>query len=307
MVEPTCVEEGKIDDLGCLDQQMKGPDDSKNTNNTNSFNTARPTVNITSDKDGTFQRTYGEWNFLTPILVNVVGSSFSHPAALDDFSKMPNLEDTKIFDVAYDDRDKGAEADYNNLETVIPVSPILSIRIHKDHPKEQIIGEMEPKKVTHALDDESWVEAMQEELLQFKLLNVWTLVDLPYGKRAIRTKWVYRNKRDQRGIVVRNKTRLVAQGHRYEEGIDYDEVFAPVARTEAIRPDIMFAVCACLRFQVQPKFSHMHAVKRIFRYLKGHPTLGLWYPKDSPLELITYSDSDYAGASLDRKSTTGGC
>nr|GEZ69493.1 uncharacterized mitochondrial protein AtMg00810-like [Tanacetum cinerariifolium] len=73
------------------------------------------------------------------------------------------------------------------------------------------------------------------------------------------------------------------------------------------RPDIMFAVCACSRFQVQPKVSHMHAMKRIFRYLKGQPTLDLWYPKDSPLELIAYSDSDYAGVSLDRKSTIGGC
>ncbi|GKF55570.1 hypothetical protein Tco_0165910, partial [Tanacetum coccineum] len=73
------------------------------------------------------------------------------------------------------------------------------------------------------------------------------------------------------------------------------------------RPDIMFAVCACSRFQVQAKASHMHAVKRIFRYLKGQPTLGLLYPKDSPLELIAYSDSDYAGASLNRKSITGGC
>nr|GEY72266.1 hypothetical protein [Tanacetum cinerariifolium] len=77
-------------------------------------------------------------------------------------------------------------------------------------------------------------EAMQEELLQFKLLNVWTLVDLPHGKRAIRTKWVYRNKRDHRGIVVRNKARLVAQGHR-QEGIDYNEVYAPVAKIEAIK------------------------------------------------------------------------
>nr|GEZ46928.1 hypothetical protein [Tanacetum cinerariifolium] len=158
---------------------------------------------------GTFQRIYGEWNFSTPILVNAAGSTFSHPAALDDFSKMPNLEDTGIFDDAYDDRNEGAEADYNNLETVIPVSPIPPTRIHKDHPKEQIIKEvssvvqtrkmakqneaglitfinkqrrtnhkdfqnclfvyflsqMEPKKVTQALDDESWVETMQEELL----------------------------------------------------------------------------------------------------------------------------------------------
>nr|GEY64189.1 putative ribonuclease H-like domain-containing protein [Tanacetum cinerariifolium] len=73
------------------------------------------------------------------------------------------------------------------------------------------------------------------------------------------------------------------------------------------RPDIMFAVCACARFQVTPKVLHLHAVKRIFRYLKGKPHLGLWYPKDSPLDLVAYSDSDYTGASLERKSTTRGC
>nr|GEW15343.1 uncharacterized mitochondrial protein AtMg00810-like [Tanacetum cinerariifolium] len=71
------------------------------------------------------------------------------------------------------------------------------------------------------------------------------------------------------------------------------------------RPDIMFAVCACACFQVTPKASHLHAVKRIFRYLKGTPHLGLWYPKDSPFDLVACSDSDYAGASLDIKSTTG--
>ncbi|GJW32163.1 hypothetical protein Tco_0052195 [Tanacetum coccineum] len=75
----------------------------------------------------------------------------------------------------------------------------------------------------------------------------------------------------------------------------------------ASRPDIMFAVCACARFQVTPKVSHLHAVKRIFRYLKGQPNLGLWYPRDSPFDLEAFSDSDYAGASLDRKSTIGGC
>ncbi|GKA44449.1 putative ribonuclease H-like domain-containing protein, partial [Tanacetum coccineum] len=73
------------------------------------------------------------------------------------------------------------------------------------------------------------------------------------------------------------------------------------------RPDIMFVVCACARYQVNLKVSHLYAVKRIFRYLKGQPKLGLWYPKDSPFDLVAYTDSDYAGASLDRKSTTGGC
>ncbi|GJY91213.1 putative reverse transcriptase domain-containing protein [Tanacetum coccineum] len=213
------------------------------------------------------------------------------------------------------------------------------------------------------------IEAMQEELLQFKLQKVWILVDLPKGHRAIGTKWVYRNKKDERRIVIRNKARLVAQGHTQEESIDYDEVFAPVARIEAIRmflayasymgfmvyqmdvksaflygqieeevyvcqplgfedpdhpdkvykvvkalyglhqaprawPDIMFAVCACARFQVSPKTSHLLAVKRIFRYLKGKPSLGLWYSKDSSLELVAYTNSDYAGATQDRKSTT---
>ncbi|GKE55386.1 putative ribonuclease H-like domain-containing protein [Tanacetum coccineum] len=103
------------------------------------------------------------------------------------------------------------------------------------------LSQHEPKKISEALEDESWVDAMQEKLLQFEIQKIWVLVDLPYGKKAIGTKWVYRNKKDERGVVVRNKARLVAQGHRQEEGIDYDEVFAPVARIEAIRIFLAFA------------------------------------------------------------------
>ncbi|GJX09478.1 ribonuclease H-like domain-containing protein [Tanacetum coccineum] len=239
-------------------------------------------------------------------------------------SNMPDLEDASdtlpndgIFNGAYDDdEDVGAVADLNNMDNTIALSLILTLRIHKDHPKGQILGDPTSAKV-------------------------WVLVDLPYGKKVIGTKWVFRNKRDARNIVVKNKARLVAQGFRQEEGIDYDEVFAPVARIEAIMcmsstsmlvesvlsnkvykvvkalyglhqaprawPDIMFAVCACARFQVTPKASHLHAVKRIFRYLKHQPKLGLWYPRDSPFELEAFLDSDYARASLDWKSTTGGC
>ncbi|GJR76437.1 putative ribonuclease H-like domain-containing protein [Tanacetum coccineum] len=103
------------------------------------------------------------------------------------------------------------------------------------------LSQIEPKKISQALKDKSWVNAMQKELLQFKIQKVWILVDLPFGKRAIGTKWVYRNKKDERGVVVRNKARLVAQGYRQEEGIEYDEVFAPVARIEAIRIFLAFA------------------------------------------------------------------
>nr|GEU47616.1 hypothetical protein [Tanacetum cinerariifolium] len=259
----------------------------------------------------------------------------------------------------------------------------------------------------------SWIEAMHEELLPFKLQEVWTLVDLSNGKRAIGTKWVFWNTKDERGIVIRNKARLVAQGHIQEEGIDYDELFAPVVRIKAIRlflvyssfkdfvmyqmnvksaflygkieketmgftdekidntlfirrhkgdillvqiyvDDIIFGltkkelcnafekmmhenfqmssmgeltfflglqvkykqdgifisqdkyvVCACARYQINLKVSHLHTMKRIFRYLKGQPKFSLWYLKDSSFDLVAYTDSDYARASLDMKSTTG--
>ncbi|GJY30587.1 putative ribonuclease H-like domain-containing protein [Tanacetum coccineum] len=103
------------------------------------------------------------------------------------------------------------------------------------------LSQEEPKKIFEALKDDSWVEAMQVELLQFRLQQVWILVDLPHGEKVIGTKWVYKNKRDERGVVVKNKARLVGQGHRQEEGIDYDEVFAHVARIEAIRLFLAFA------------------------------------------------------------------
>ncbi|GJW84955.1 putative ribonuclease H-like domain-containing protein [Tanacetum coccineum] len=447
-------------------------------------------------------------------------------------SDTPELEifhkpKTGIFDDAsYDE--EGVITDFNSLPTEIEVSPTPTLRIHNIHPKSQILGDPksavqtrskeEPKKIFEALQDDNWVQAMQEELLQFKLQQVWVLVDLPHGMKVIGTKWVYRNKRDERGVVVRNKARLVAQGYKQEEGIDYDEVFAPVARIEAIRlflafasfmgfivyqmdvkcaflydtideevyvsqppgfvdpdhpnkvykvvkalyglhqaprawyatlstflekhgykrgtidktlfikrdkkdimlvqvyvddiifgstkkswcdefealmksrfqmssmgeltfflglqvkqnkegifisqdkyvaeilkkfdlvsvktaitpietkvaltkdeeavdvdvhsyrsmigslmyltasrPDIMFAVCTCSHFQVTPKTSHLNAVKRIFKYLKGKPNLGLWYHRESPFDLEAFLDSDYGGSNLDRKSITGGC
>nr|GEV57135.1 putative ribonuclease H-like domain-containing protein [Tanacetum cinerariifolium] len=324
-------------------------------NSTNTFSAAGPSNDASSP-------TYGK-------------SSFIDASQLPNDPDMPELED-----ITYsDDKDNvGAEADFNNLETSITVR-----------------GTQEG---TLALKDLSWIEAMQEELLQFKM------------------------QKDERGIVVRNKARLVAQRQTKEEGIDYEEVFAPVARIEAIRLFLAYAsfmgfmvyqidvkstfiygtieeevyVCQpsgfedpdhpekvykvvkalyglhqdprawyetlanyllensfqrgkidqtlfikkqkgyillvqiyvddfifgetnkdlCKSFEklMKDKFQMssmgeltFFVVKRIFRHLKGKPHLGLWYPKDSPFDLVAYSDSDYAGASLDRKSTTGGC
>ncbi|GKB08815.1 hypothetical protein Tco_0837127 [Tanacetum coccineum] len=97
-----------------------------------------------------------------------------------------------------------------------------------------------------------------------------------------------------------------------EEAFDVDvhlyrSMIGSLMYLTASRPDIMYAVCVCSRFQVTPKTSHLNAVKRIFKYLKGKPNLGLWYPRESPLDLEAFSDSDYGGSNLDRKSTTGGC
>ncbi|GJR15441.1 putative ribonuclease H-like domain-containing protein [Tanacetum coccineum] len=199
-------------ELECDAQLCKGL--RTRTSSTNSFNTVRTPLNTPSAS----RTSYPARTSSKPQLMPIDGSFSIDINDYPDNPLMPELEDigeihsTGIFGNAYD-----------------------------DSPNTPIDDQMKPKKVNQALDDVSWVESMQEELLQFKLLNVWTLVDLPKGKKAIGTKWVFKNKKDQREIVVRNKARLVAQGHRQEEGIDYDEVFAPVARIEAIRLFLAYA------------------------------------------------------------------
>nr|GEY76775.1 hypothetical protein [Tanacetum cinerariifolium] len=317
------------------------------------------------------------------------------------------------------------EADVSNMETTISASPTPTLRIYKDHPKSQIISPVDTliqtRHKSKEVEEQSFIATIYQKtdpaLLQFCLFscflsqvkpkkNVWTLVDCPKGVRPIGTKWVLKNKKDEKGIVVRNKARLVAQGHTQEEGIDYDKVFAPVAIIEAIRlflayasfmgftdpafpakvykvekamyglhkdprawqredfilvqvyvDDIIFGSSnpqLCREFEalihekiqmsamselnfflglqvlqkedgiflsqdkylgdILKKFGysdassrcHLHAVKRIFQYLKGHPKLGLWYSKASSFDLVAYSDSDYGGVSQDHKSTTRG-
>ncbi|GJS97795.1 putative ribonuclease H-like domain-containing protein [Tanacetum coccineum] len=97
-----------------------------------------------------------------------------------------------------------------------------------------------------------------------------------------------------------------------EEAVDVDvhlyrSMIGSLMYLTVSRTDIMYAVCVCYRFQVTPKTLHLNVVKRIFKYLKGKPNLGLWYPRESPFDLEAFSDSDYGGSNLDRKSTTGGC
>ncbi|GJT94721.1 putative ribonuclease H-like domain-containing protein [Tanacetum coccineum] len=188
--------------------------------------------------------------------VSTVGQNFTNDDDLLTDPLIPDLEDTAIFSGTYDDEDVGIIRDINSATQTRRMTKISEEHAMVSYIKKQrrtnhkdyqnclfacFLSQNEHKKVIQALTDPSWIKAMQEELLQIKLQMVWTLVDLPKDKRAIRTKWVYRNKKDERGIVVRNKARLVAQGYTQEEGIDYDEVFAPVARIEAIRLFLAYA------------------------------------------------------------------
>ncbi|GKA45967.1 putative ribonuclease H-like domain-containing protein [Tanacetum coccineum] len=247
--KPSSDDEKKVD--GDLSKEDESNDQEKddNVNNTNNVNTASDGNNTNNVNAVSLTVNAAS------IEVNAVGAKTS--IELPDDPNMPKLEDIVYSD---NDEDVGAEADMNNLDAFMPVSPIPTTRIHKDHLVEQIIRDMnsapqtrrmtknleehglfssiqqrtnhkdfqnylftcflsqeEPKKVIHALKDPRWIEAMQEELLQFK------------------------NKKDERGIVIKNKARLVAQGYTQEEGIDYDEVFAPVSRIEAIRLFLAYA------------------------------------------------------------------
>ena len=110
------------------------------------------------------------------------------------------------------------------------------------------LAQFEPKKVEEALKDENWIESMHQELHQFVRNDVWELVPRPKDTHVIGTKWIFKNKMDEDGEVVRNKSRLVAQGDTQVEGIDFDESFAPVARLESIR--IILSIACIMDFKL---------------------------------------------------------
>nr|GEV32695.1 putative ribonuclease H-like domain-containing protein [Tanacetum cinerariifolium] len=175
-------------------------------------------------------------------------TSFVDPFKYPDDPDMPALEDIVYSD---DEADVGAETDFSNLETNISVSPIPTTRFYKDHLVAQIISDLTSAPQTRSM----------------------VLVDLPKGKRAIGSKWVFRNKKDEKGIVIMNKAPLVAQGHTQEEGIDYEEVFAPVARIVAIR---LFLACAAFMGFENP--DYLDKVYKVVKALYGlHQAPRAWY------------------------------
>ncbi|GKD59502.1 uncharacterized mitochondrial protein-like protein [Tanacetum coccineum] len=262
---------------------------------------------------------------------------------------------------------------------------------------------VEPKTYKDALTQSCWIKVMQEELNEFEHLKVWELVPRPDKVMVITLKWIYKVKLDELGGILKNKARLVARGYCQEEGIDFEESFAPVARLEAVRiflafaahmnmvvyqmnvktaflkgnlqeeicqnpkgifinqskyaleslkkygfdsynpvdtpmvekskldenkegkvvdpshyrgmigtllyltasiPDLQFAICMCARYQARPTKKHLHAVIRIFRYLRGTVNRGLWYPKDSSISLIAFTNTDHASCQDTRHSTS---
>nr|GEV87099.1 putative ribonuclease H-like domain-containing protein [Tanacetum cinerariifolium] len=189
-------------------------------NNTNTFSAAGPSNAAASP-------THGK-------------SSYVDSSQLLDDPNMPELEDITYSD--YED-DVGAEADFNNLETTITVSPIPTTRVHKDHHVTQIIGDLssatQTRSMTRVAKDQGGLSQINNDDFYTCMFACFLSQEEPKG--AIGTKWVFRNKKDERDIVVKNKARLVAQGHTQEEWIDYEEVFALVARIEAIRLFLAYA------------------------------------------------------------------
>ncbi|GJX35736.1 putative ribonuclease H-like domain-containing protein [Tanacetum coccineum] len=360
------------------DEKDKSDDDSS----PKEVNTAGQHVNTASPEVNTV---HFKLNTIGPLVNTASSYNQDNPKDMFTMGASHTLEATHVEFFSNEDE---PEVDLGNITNSYTVLTTPNTRIHKDHPIENVIGDIEPTSITKTLSDSSWVEAMQEELLQFKLQQsaflyrtieeevyvtqppgfkdldhpdkVYKVVKALYGLHQAPRAWYEtlanyllgngfkRGKIDQTLFIkkqkgdillvqvyvddiifgstnkdlctgfeklMKDKFQMIDLEKPLDKDGDADDVDIHLYRymigslmyLTTSRPDFMFAVCACARFQVTPKTSHLLAVKRIFRYLKGKLTLGLWYSRDSPFELVAYTDSDYAGATQDRKSTTGGC
>ncbi|GJW82415.1 retrovirus-related pol polyprotein from transposon TNT 1-94 [Tanacetum coccineum] len=177
-------------------------------------NNASPEVNTSSFKHNTFD----------PVVNTASSYELDSPKDMFKLGTTHTLETTHVEFFSDEDEPK---VDLGNITNSYTVPNTPNTRIHKDYLIKNVIGDVKSSIQTRRMSKSTSKQGF--------LSPVWKLVDLPNGKKAIRTKWVFRNKKDERGIVIRNKASLVAQGHRQEEGIDYEEVFDLVARIEAIR------------------------------------------------------------------------
>ncbi|GJS41895.1 putative ribonuclease H-like domain-containing protein [Tanacetum coccineum] len=215
-------------------------------------NTAGQHVNIASPEVNTGRFIL---NIVDP---SVNTASLYDPDSPKDMFKIGASHTLEATHVEFFSDEDEPEVDLGNITNSYTVPTTPNTRIHKDHPIKNVIGDVkssvQTRRMTKPTSEQGFLSAvykekshdtlntsMQKNLCNSKFQQVWILVDLPIGKRVIGTKWVFKNKKDERGIVIRNKARLVAQGHRQEEGIDYEEVFAPVARIEAIRLFLAYA------------------------------------------------------------------
>ncbi|GJX92812.1 retrovirus-related pol polyprotein from transposon TNT 1-94 [Tanacetum coccineum] len=269
--KPSSDDGKKVDENSREDSECKDQEKEDNVNSTNNVNVA-----------GTNE-------------VNVVGGKTSIELPFDP--NMHALEDYSIFDTSRDDEDDDVEAEMNNLDTTIKI-------------EEEVYVCQPPGFEDPDFPDRVYKMSSMGELTYFLGLQVQQKKDCTFISQdkyvgEILKKFRFTEVKTASTPMETQKPLLKDEDGEEVDVHMYRSMICSLMYLTSSRPDIMFVVCACARNKVNPKVSHLHVVKRIFKYLKSQPKLGLWYPKDSPFDLVAYTDSDIARASLDRKSTTG--